>query len=235
MRASSKIDLKYIQDSIYKMNSDRVSKVFTSRNILLDQLRHLGYITNEYDGASIEEINAMDINSQLDMILHHQNNTVIYIHYHIGDDRFSERTLKSLCSNLYETSPDDNQPTIAQTDVLMVILMDDVSDSMTNHLMRIYDRHRYFVVPRTVDQLQFNILQHELVPRHTALTADVDVLMVLRKFNVLPTQLPTISRFDPVSRAICLRPDQVCEILRTSTNAVQSLYYRLCTNSEFKM
>ena len=39
------------------MNSDRVSRVFNSRNILLDQLAHVGYDTKDYVGASIEEIN----------------------------------------------------------------------------------------------------------------------------------------------------------------------------------
>jgi DNA-directed RNA polymerase I, II, and III subunit RPABC1 len=216
------------------MNSDRVSRVFTSRVNLLDQLGHVGYDAKEYVGASIEEINAMDINSQLDMIMSHTNGSTIYVHYHIGDDRFSERTLSSICSNLYEPSPEDHRPTLSTNDVLMLILMDDVSESLTNHLMRIYDRYRYFVVPRTVDQLQFNILKHSLVPKHRPMNSE-EVELLLRRYHVARHQLPTISRFDPVARAICLRPDHVCEILRSSNNAVQSLYYRLCTNAEFVM
>ena len=215
------------------MNSDRVSRVFNSRVILLDQLLHVGYDTKDYIGASIEEINAMDINSQLDMIMSHKNGSTIYVHYHIGDARFSERTLSSICSNLYEPSADDPNPTLETKDVLMIILMDEVSQSLTNHLMRIYDRYSYFVIPRTIDQLQFNILQHTLVPKHTPMLSEDVVEQMLDRYHVARHQLPTISRFDPVARAICLRPNQVCEILRGSNNAIQSLYYRLCTNTEF--
>jgi DNA-directed RNA polymerase subunit H len=219
------------------MNSNRVSRVFNSRVILLDQLLQVGYDTKEYLGASIEEINAMDINSQLDMIMSHTNDTngsTIYVHYHIGDARFSERTLSSICSNLYEPSPDDPTPTLDTNDVLMIILMDDVSESLINHLIRIYDRYNYFVIPRSIDQLQFNILQHKSVPKHTLLLPE-EVERLLRTYHVTLEQLPTISRFDPVAKAICLRPGQVCEILRGSNNAVQSLYRRVCTNTEFKI
>jgi DNA-directed RNA polymerase subunit H (RpoH/RPB5) len=216
------------------MNSNRVSRVFNSRVILLDQLLHIGYDTKEYLGASIEEINAMDINSQLDMIMSHTNGSTIYVHYHIGDARFSERTLSSICSNLYEPSPDDPTPTLNTNDVLMIILMDDVSESLTNHLIRIYDRYNYFVIPRSIDQLQFNILQHTLVPKHTLMCSD-EVEKMIRKYHCTLEQLPTISRFDPVAKAICLRPTQVCEILRGSNNAVQSLYHRVCTNTEIKI
>ena len=49
------------------------------------------------------------------------------------------------------------------------------------------------------------------------------------KYNIQnDAQFPDISRFDPVSQAICLRPGQVCEIMRPSKTAVFAPYYRLC-------
>ena len=52
----------------------------------------------------------------------------------------------------------------------------------------------------------------------------------LKKYNISDekTQMPTISRFDPVAIAIGLRPGQVCEITRPSQTSITSLYYRLC-------
>jgi DNA-directed RNA polymerase subunit H (RpoH/RPB5) len=218
------------------MNSDRASKVFNSRNILLTQLGGIGYDTTAYVGASIEEVNAMDINVQLDMMMsHNENRSKIYVNYHIGDDNFSERTLTTLMNNLFrDVSGGEDGPILNNTDIIMVILNDDVSESLTNTMMRVFDKNGHLIIPRTIDQLQFNILNHVLVPKHTTL-ADEDLATVLRKYNATASQLPKISRFDPVAKAICMRPGQVCEILRPSNNAIQAKYYRVCVNSEFKM
>jgi DNA-directed RNA polymerase subunit H (RpoH/RPB5) len=51
----------------------------------------------------------------------------------------------------------------------------------------------------------------------------------MKKYNISDmTQFPDISRFDPVSQAIGLRPDQLCEITRSSKTAIESKYYRVC-------
>jgi DNA-directed RNA polymerase subunit H len=214
------------------MNSDRVSKIYNSRNILLTQLACAGYSTVAYDHASIEEVNAMDINSQLDMLVMNENKTKLYVNYHIGEDRFSDRTLNSLCNTIFGDANDG--PILSKDDILIIILMEDVTETVTTHLMRLYDRYGYFIIPRPIDQLQFNILEHKLVPRHT-IVPNSDVPELLIRYHASLEHLPKLSRFDPVARAICIRPNQVCEIKRPSNSACSSLYYRVCINSEFKM
>jgi DNA-directed RNA polymerase subunit H len=215
------------------MNSERVSKIYNSRNILLDQLSEAGYSTKSYTNASIEEINAMDINSQLDMLLIHTNGTKMYVRYNIGEERFSERTLTSLCNNLFGDTSGET-PLLTSADILMILLTDDITETLTNHIMRIYDRYGQYIIPRTIEQLQFNILNHILVPRHTILSED-KLGVVLRRYHVELENLPKISRFDPAAKAICIRPSQVCEITRPSNNAIKSNFYRVCINAEFKM
>jgi DNA-directed RNA polymerase subunit H (RpoH/RPB5) len=48
-------------------------------------------------------------------------------------------------------------------------------------------------------------------------------------------ELPRISRFDPVAQAICIKPGEVCEIMRASRNSIVSQYYRVCVNMDFAM
>jgi DNA-directed RNA polymerase subunit H (RpoH/RPB5) len=212
------------------MNSERVSKIYTSRLVLLDQLKEAGYITSAYENASIEEVNAMDINVQLDMLLPNQNGTKIYVNY-IGDDRFSDRSLTTLCNNIFGDNS-EAAPILTKEDILMIIMMVDITETLSNTLMRIYDRYGYYVIPRTIDQLQFNILRHERVPRHAILTPDaLDV--VLRRYRIDTDNLPKISRFDPAAKAICIRPSQVCEITRPSSTAISTKFYRVCINAEF--
>ena len=50
-----------------------------------------------------------------------------------------------------------------------------------------------------------------------------------KKYNISnDSELPEISRFDPIAQAIGMKPGQVCEIIRPSKTAIESNYYRLC-------
>ena len=43
-------------------------------------------------------------------------------------------------------------------------------------------------------------------------------------------QLPEISRFDPVSKVIFLRPGEICEIIRYDKISLMNKYYRVCVS-----
>jgi DNA-directed RNA polymerase subunit H len=79
-----------------------------------------------------------------------------------------------------------------------------------------------------IKRLQYNILQHTLVPKATIL-AEKAVDELKAKYNLKTlAQLPEISRFDPQSLALCLRPGQVLELQRKSDTAMTYPYYRVC-------
>jgi DNA-directed RNA polymerase I, II, and III subunit RPABC1 len=99
---------------------------------------------------------------------------------------------------------------------------------MTSLLKHLWEKDGIFIVMKSIKRLQFNILEHTLVPEHTILTEE-EVVEVKRKYNVKDdTQFPDISRFDPVAQAICIRPGQVCRIIRPSKSSVTTEYYRIC-------
>ena len=67
-----------------------------------------------------------------------------------------------------------------------------------------------------------------MVPSHLILD-DKEKDEVKQRYNVTKdSEFPEISRFDPVAKAIGLRPGELCEITRSSPTAVQTKYYRLC-------
>ncbi|KXB08900.1 hypothetical protein AKJ59_00385 [candidate division MSBL1 archaeon SCGC-AAA385M02] len=71
-------------------------------------------------------------------------------------------------------------------------------------------------------------MKHDLVPKHRVLTNEENTAF-RKKYNVMnDEQIPTISRFDPVSLALCLRPGEICEITRPSRTSVTSTFYRIC-------
>ena len=57
-----------------------------------------------------------------------------------------------------------------------------------------------------------------------------ETLEFYTKFNVNETQIPEISRFDPVARALCLRPKQICKITRFDKISYKNDYYRICVS-----
>ena len=74
----------------------------------------------------------------------------------------------------------------------------------------------------------FNILEHSMVPLHEPLSLEEKETLA-KKYNIMnDKQWPEISRFDPVSQAIGVRPGEVMEITRSSPTAVKSVYFRIC-------
>jgi DNA-directed RNA polymerase subunit H len=71
----------------------------------------------------------------------------------------------------------------------------------------------------------FNILKHELVPRHIILSSQ-EAEELLSKYHIKPYQLPYIKASDPAARAIGAKPGDIIKIVRKSPTAGESLYYR---------
>ena len=93
----------------------------------------------------------------------------------------------------------------------------------------LYNNENRFVIVYNLKRLQFNILEHSLVPKVTILT-DEEVEEFKKKYNITSTfkTMPEISRFDPQAQAICLRPGQICKFIRNSPTSLETPYYRVC-------
>jgi|TARA_B110000902_G_C14135430_1_gene523677 DNA-directed RNA polymerase I, II, and III subunit RPABC1 len=87
--------------------------------------------------------------------------------------------------------------------------------------------HDYHIEHFQDDELFFNIMEHELVPRHEILTA-AEKKQLLDRYRLAPRQLPKIQRYDPVARFLGLRKDQVVRITRYSETAGRYVTYRIC-------
>ena len=55
--------------------------------------------------------------------------------------------------------------------------------------------------------------------------------IIKERYNIVnDSGFPTISRFDPVSQVLGIRPGNLCEITRSSKTAITSKYYRICSH-----
>ena len=124
-------------------------------------------------------------------------------------------------------SANANDTVLTEKDTLIIITKQEIK-TMNQVLNQLFLQGR-FIVLLSLDRLQFNILNHQYVPSHTILS-DNEVDEMMKKYNVREkSQLPDISRYDPVALAIGMRPGEVCKIDRPSKSAISSLYYRVCT------
>ena len=71
-------------------SNNRILKLFKSRNTLLEQLELLSYNIKDYFDFSINEIDAMNSNNQLDMLLTNENNNrKAYVKYYLKTNLYN--------------------------------------------------------------------------------------------------------------------------------------------------
>ena len=100
--------------------------------------------------------------------------------------------------------------------------------NVLNSIRHLLEKDGIFLIVVNIKRLQFNILNHSIVPKHRTMT-DSEVKTVMDKHNLLKvSEFPDINRFDPVAVAIGLRPGRVCEIIRPSKTSIEGMYYRVC-------
>ena len=117
---------------------------------------------------------------------------------------------------------------LTKNDTLFVIVKDELNETLINALKHIWETEKIFIVIQPIKRIQFNILEHILVPRHRILSEN-EKISIKTKYNIINDgQFPIITRFDPVAQAIGIRPGEVCEIIRPSKTAITEPYYRVC-------
>ena len=117
---------------------------------------------------------------------------------------------------------------LTNEDDMIIIIKERMNDTITNLLHELLVKDKKFITIFNINHLQFNILEHSLVPKHEVMTQEEKESLYKEKNIMSDSQMPEISRFDPVACAIGLRPGQVCKITRPSQTAITALYYRLC-------
>jgi DNA-directed RNA polymerase subunit H (RpoH/RPB5) len=207
-----------------------ISHIFNSRKTILELMAKQGYNVNDYANFSINEVNSMKLNNQLDMLLETSDDKVsdetpkkkIYIRYYLAS-RPAPKNIQEMIDDLFILTE-----TLKKTDTLFIIIKDDPNETLINELKHIWESEGIFIVVESIKRLQFNILEHVLVPPHRVMV-ESEVKKIMTKYNITDKiQFPDISRFDPVARVIGLRPGQVCNITRASKTAIETNYYRIC-------
>lgn len=232
--------------------SKTIARLYNARKNLLDLLTVQGYDVEGYTNFGVNEVNAMYAHKQLDMLVETKSSSSssssdkgkekikpkkkTYIKFHL-EKMLSSGHINDLVEDLYVLgsggeiggmgiSTNANDTVLTEKDTLIIVTKQEVK-TMNQYLNQLFLQGRFIVI-LSLDRLQFNILNHQYVPPHTILSSE-ELGDMMKKYNVAnKSQLPDISRYDPVALAIGMRPGDVCKIDRPSKSAVHSTYYRVC-------
>jgi DNA-directed RNA polymerase subunit H (RpoH/RPB5)/predicted transposase YbfD/YdcC len=206
-------------------SNNRILSIYKSRINILEILSdNLDYLTTEYEGFNINEIDAMYSNSQLDMLLNHKDSDrKIYIKYYLIAKQIRPQNLDDIIEDLFII-----ENVLTKEDTLVIITEDEPNDTIITKLKYLYDHDGIFVVIHNIRRLQFNILNHKLIPDCIVIQEN-EIENLKKTYNITNLmQLPEISRFDPQALAMCLRPGNICKFNRNSATAMVYNYYRIC-------
>ena len=168
---------------------------------------------------------------ELDMLL--ENPTTkkkVYVKYHLSGTKGGTSMSRLGTSHIYDYVDDlfDIEDVLTSNDDLIIISKDRTNQTIKDLIEQLFIKDKKFVNIYNFHDYLFNVLDHEMQPTFRILNND-EKQEIMKRYNIVKDkEFPDISRFDPVSQAIGVRPGQLIEITRSSPTAVKSLYYRIC-------
>ena len=202
-----------------------IISVFKSRNNILDILETRGFNVSNYKGFSVNEVHSLVTNNVLDMLVTNEDTgKKVYIKYFNLDKSIRPNNVHEIVESLYNI-----EQVLKQDDELIIIVKDEPNETIQKLQVSIYEHDNIYINLINIERLQFHILNHSLVPKHTVLS-NREKEEIKKKYNIdRDFEFPSISRFDPLSQVLGIRPGELFEIERSSKTAIKSKFYRICS------
>lgn len=205
------------------MSNHLIIEIYKSRKTILEILENREFDISEYNNFTYDELHAMIQSQQLDLLLKKKDGTKkVYIKYNIT------KVLRP--NNIYDIIEDvfHIEKLLTKNDDLIIINKDEPNETIQNTVKNIWLQDSIYVSILNIARLQFNILNHTLVPKHSILNNE-EKNNFIKYYNITDTKMiPTISYFSPVSSVLGIRPGDICKIERFSKTAIDSNFYRIC-------
>ena len=212
------------------------TKLYRSREVVLDMLSDRGYNTDEYANYSAEEIDILyktnnnikspntEINS-LDIKVKNAAGNTLVIKYMLAT-RIRTRNIGEDLEDMITPQKNDYK----SGDTIIIVIRDKLKNPeiLETQFETIYETKGIFCQLFDIDKLMYNVTKHSMVPAHEVLSAD-EKADLLKKYNLVSDgQLPLIMKTDPVAKYHGLTTGQVCRIIRSSETHGVYKSYRLC-------
>lgn len=167
------------------------------------------------------------------------------------------KTIIEKIQNFYEKNTNkDKDFTINPNDNIIIIINENITDTINNMInelniklhnnfdknfkddiiykeleeknINLESKHFRNATVFNIKNLQFNILNHELVDKHEVIRDSVVINDILKKCNCTENQLPIISKDDAVGKLKLICEGDICKIIRNNRTCGEYNYYRIC-------
>jgi len=201
----------------------QIENIYNSRFNILNILKYRGFDISTYENFTINEINILNNNEQLDILLKNNvTNKKVYIKYYLNK-LLKSQTIYSFIEDLFNIDE-----VLTKNDDLIIIIKDEPNDNLNQIIRDIWMEDEYYISILNIKRLQYNILEHSLVQKHIILTEE-EATLFKKKYNIIDnSQIADISYFSPVSLVLGIRPNDIVKIIRNSKTSIESNFYRIC-------
>ena len=203
-------------------SNKHIINIYNSRKHILEILKTRGFDTTTYNNFDINKIEILSDKNELDMLVKNDNDKKIYVKYYVNKV-IKTQNIYSIVDDLFHL-----ENILTKNDDLILIIKDEPNDTLQTNVKDIWMSDSIYVSLINIKRLQFNILEHNLVPKHESLSLD-EIKEFKKNFNILNNdQIPDISFFSPISIVMGFRPDDIIKITRKSPTSINSYFYRIC-------
>ena len=165
------------------VSSSFFSTLYKSRENIINILSSSGYDTTEYEHFKSYELHAMMKNNEMDMLMKKTNSDKkIYVKFYELTGKQSKLLRQPIIEDMIEDLY-DIENILSENDDLLIISENAPSEPMNVYLKFIWEEDKKFINIIPIKNLQFNILEHKLVPPHRILT-DEEVRDFKKKYTI---------------------------------------------------
>jgi len=146
---------------------------------------------------------------------------------YLTNTKVRNQNIISCIDEIYESDIIDKK------DVLVIITRDKINyqGTLVEYINRIFSQNRTFAQVLCLNNLLFNITEHELVPKYRIMDQDEKNDIISKLYLESEEQLPNILVTDPVAKFYGVRVGDVCEIEYNNHTNGKNKFYRLCIAS----
>ncbi len=221
--------------SVQKGVAPTVNEIYNSRKTLLTYLKKQNYDTKPLENFTIAEINAMEQATIQQNAPSHLNQ----LNFHVQTTSEGKEDKIKKCSVIYHVHKPIKKTSLQEiinehyddedkSSCSLIVVLSNINDTNINIVKEMWEKYKEYCILYDLSSLQYNILEHNFVPKHIKLSEE-QKNAVKKKYNISDdSQFPEISMFDPVGKAMLLRPGEVCKILRYDKISFQNEFYRIC-------
>ena len=206
-----------------------INNLYKSKKNILQYLKEQNYDTTLHENFSMTEIQAMlestseDGVSSLDfeVIDKDDKEKSCKVCFYTKPSTIKQNKLESMAMSYYE----DHDKTKS---TLIIIMQGNINDTTRKSIKSMWKKFQEYVIIFEIRSLLFNLFTHNYVPKHIKMTQEEKEMLKQEKNILNDSQIPEISVFDPVAKALMMRPGDMCKIIRYDQISLQNEFYRIC-------